>query len=345
MNDKDRIEEYKLLVDIYYKEIGLSYTKATFFITIQLGVFAGAIAGYTILSSSIGLFCSGILLMIFISLIQLLMAIRAKTVNNALINTLTDFEEKNGYTLLKDFSQNVTKSSGIKKMNFPTYAMIVISLFLLFAWCTVLLIVLFPTIISKIPSSIGQVQPPQELQAVVICIFAMLYAVTMKISDLLDEHGLHLFCGAPYLFSFLCAVFGCLLIISDDVIANIIFAMIIGFVVRKRIDYGNHILAFLILSTCFLICSNAILEIYFPFLIIIVLLGFLKDTKYLNNKSNIINVINKIYLYVPIIYTFPSLIYSILSSNWVVFFAFFTYDLSYNITRLIGNCVMHTSTA
>lgn len=219
-------------------------------------------------------------------------------------------------------------------MNFPSYLMIVLSVLFMIAWLTILIIVLFPSI-----KNVLCFKPEQSsgiLRFIVVCIFSMMFAITMKISDLLDEHGLQLFKGASYFFSFLCAIFGCLLIISNSTIANIIFAMLMGFVVRKRIDYNNHILAFIIITSCFLVCAPLIVHIYFPFLFIIILLGLLKDTKYSNSNSKTIKVINKIYLYVPIIYTLPSLVYSVISSEWIVFFAFFTYDLSYNITRLIG---------
>lgn len=333
------IEEYKLLIDIYYREVNLFYLKTTIFTSIQLGFLAGVIAGYNFLVASKALLSIGLLFMIFFSLIQILINIRGNTVNEALINTLAEFESQNNFTLLSDFQSNIDKIKRIRKINFPSYVMILQSVLFLLAWTTILFIVLFPFIKNAfIP--ISQNQPREILRGIIICFIAMLYAVTMKISDLLDEHGLKLFKGASYFFSFLCAIFGCLLILSDTIIANIILSMVIGFVIRKRIDYNNHILAFVMITSCFFIFSNLILNIYFPFLIAIILLGFLKDTKYRTRKSKLIKLVNKIYLYIPIIYAIPSLIYSIISSDWTIFFAFFTYDLSYNITRLIGNHLM-----
>ncbi len=335
------LEEYKLLVDIYYKEVNLFYSKTTIFTTIQLGILAGVIAGYDILIASPGLFSIGIVLMILLSVTQILIAVRGNTVNEALIHTLAEFETKNGFTLLSDFSKNTKKLNRIGKMNFPSYAMIFLCVLFLLAWIIILLIVLFPHI-KNFPLLLDFRKTTGPIRIIVLCVFSMLFAVTMKISDLLDEHGLRLFRGSPFFFSFLCAAFGCLLIISDITIANIIFAMIMGFVVRKRIDYANHIFAFVILTSCFLIYSNLIIGIYFPFLSVIILLGFLKDTKYKKNNSKFIMFVNKVYLFVPIIYAFPSLVYSILSSDWDVFFVFFTYDLSYNITRLIGERGLHS---
>ena len=74
----------------------------------------------------------------------------------------------------------------------------------------------------------------------------------MKISDLLDEHNLKLFKGADIFFSVLCAIFACILITYDDVIANIIMAMVMGFVIRRLVDYRNHAIAFFIITSYFL---------------------------------------------------------------------------------------------
>ena len=334
-----KIEEYKLLIDVYYKELNLFYSKTTIFITIQLGVLAGVIAGYKFLVMSKELFSIGLLFMMILSLIQILITIRGNTVNEALINTIAEFESQNDFTLLGDFERNTNKIGRISKMNFPSYAMIFLSVLFVLAWLTILLIVLFP-FVDNLFASVSQNNPSGILRDLIICAISMLFAITMKISDLLDEHGLSLFKGASYIFSFLCAIFGSLLMLSDDIIANIIMAMVIGFVIRKRIDYNNHLLAFVIITSCFFITSKIIISIYFPFLIAIILLGFLKDTKYRTKKSKLIKHINKLYLYVPIIYAIPSLIYSIISSHWIVFFVFFTYDLSYNSTRLISNHIM-----
>lgn len=337
-----KIEEYKLLIDIYYKEVNLLYSKTTIFTTIQLGALAGVIAGYNFLITAKGLLSIGLLFMIFLSVIQILITIRGNTVNEALINTLSEFESQNDFTLLSDFTRNTNKIKRISKMNFPSYAMVILSVLFLISWLTILLIVLSP-FIENLFELFNRNQPSEIIEGLLICGVSMLYAVTMKISDLLDEHGLKLFKGASYFFSFLCALMGCVLIIFDTIIANIVLAMVIGFVIRKRIDYNNHILAFVIITSCFFVCSRMDIIIYFPFLISILLLGFLKDTKYKTNKSKLINIVNKIYLYVPIIYALPSLFYSIATGNWLVFFVFFTYDLSYNITRLVSNHIMQNN--
>ena len=333
------LEEYKMLVDIYYKELEIFYSKTTIFTTIQLSIFAAVIAGYNILIASPGLFCIGIILMVCLSIIHLLITIRGNTVNEALILTLAEFEVKNGFNLLSDFSRNTKKLNRLGKMNFPSYATIFLCVLFLFAWIIILSIIVYPYVLSLL-QTVQIFGLTASIRTAVLCIFSMIYAVTMKVSDLLDEHGLKLFKGSQYVFSIICALFGCLLIIADAVIANVIFAMIIGFVIRKRIDYANHILAFLILSSCFLSCSTFLSQIYYPFLAIILILGFIKDTKYRQSNSKILKLINKMYLYIPIIYALPALIYSMFSAKWDVFFVFFTYDFSYNIARLIGEKVI-----
>ena len=78
------------------------------------------------------------------------------------------------------------------------------------------------------------------------------------------------------------------------------------------------------------------IEVYLYFLVTAIIFGSIKDLKYRSQKNKIVRVITIIYLYVPIIYAVPALIFSIYTSNWLIFFTFFTYDLIYNITRLIG---------
>ena len=57
--------------------------------------------------------------------------------------------------------------------------------------------------------------------------------------------------------------------------------------------------------------------------------------KYKRRKIWFLEIIERLYLYIPVIYAIPSLIYSILYDDWIVFAVFFTYDFTYNITRLV----------
>lgn len=334
MESKNIIEQYKILIDIYYKELTLLYSKITIFTTIQLGVFIGVVANYTKLLSNLWLFGIGVSLMLTLSVCQILISKRGNTVNEALINTIAEFEGKYGYTLLMDFSLQVNKINKISKMNFPSYIFIYFSCAFIIVWFVMAIALLLLHIDFSVISIIFKENT--KIEWLILIFISILYAVTMKIADLLDEHGISWFKGDRIVFGVLCGMTGCFLIVCNDIIANIIFAMVMGFVIRKRIDYTNHIVAFIIITSSFIIFTDVIYEIYFTFLFSILVLGSLKDLKYLKNKSNLIKIICKVYLYVPIIYAVPSLVYSLLTNDWIVFAVFFTYDLAYNVTRLIG---------
>ena len=335
MNSNTIFEQYKILIDIYYKELTLFYTKITIFNAIQLGVFTGVIINYGDLIQNTFLFFLSLVLMIILSFFQILISKRGYIVNNALINEIAQFETNNNYNLLSDFSNQANQLNGVKKMNFPSYLFIYLGYIFMIIWISIMLFFILPILnIEKFIISCSV--HSAFIEYIFLSIFSILYAVSMKISDLLDEHEKHFFKGDKILFGVLCGLFGCVLIVYNTIVANVIFAMIIGFVVRKKIDYLNHIIAFIIISSCFLYFSQIIYNIYFPFLIAILILGLIKELKYIQNKSTLVKIICKMYLYIPIVYALPSLIYSILSSDWKVFTTFFLFDLSYNITRIIG---------
>ena len=86
----------------------------------------------------------------------------------------------------------------------------------------------------------------------IILFCAVLYGITMKLADLLNEHNLKWFKGSALIFGILWGAFGALLIFSNNAIANIILAMNIAFIVRNRLDYLNHQAAATIIIISFL---------------------------------------------------------------------------------------------
>lgn len=327
------VAEHKLHYDIYYEELKLFYQKTTFFTTIQLGLFTGVILKYDELSTSPWLMSSCLLFLIIFSIFQLLVSIRGNHVNNAVIETIASFEQGMGFSFLNSFQKNVSKGNRIKKMNFPSLMIVGINILFIFIW--ILIAITFAK--SIIPKNLFDGLSALVIDAkntYLIPIFSCLFAVTMKIADLLDEHGLKFFNGADILFGVLWGIFGALLCLSHTIIANVILAMMMGFVIRKRLDYINHIIAFIIITTIFFLFSDLVKPTYFSFLFAIIILGCIKDMKYKRHKTRFSDFIEGVYLYIPVIYAIPSLIYSILYDDWMVFTAFFTYDFTYNITRL-----------
>jgi len=166
-----------------------------------------------------------------------------------------------------------------------------------------------------------------------ILIYSALFGVTIKIADLLDEHGLKWFKGSAIIFGIIWGVFGSLLVVSDSLVANTILAMVVAFIFRMRIDYRNHAIATVMIISTFLISSTFQLQTFFIFLGTFIAFGSIKDIfgGYYKNKSWI-NKLNETGWYVSIV----PLVYSIITSNWIVFYALGPIPIFYNIVKYIG---------
>jgi len=166
-----------------------------------------------------------------------------------------------------------------------------------------------------------------------ILIYSALFGVTMKVADLLDEHGLKWFKGSAIIFGVLWGVLGSLLVISDSLVANLILAMVVAFIFRMRVDYRNHAIATTMIISAFLIFSTFQLQTFFIFLGTFIVFGFIKDVMDdYYKKRNWMQKLSETGWY----YVIPPLIYSIITSNWIVFYALATYIVFYDIVKYIG---------
>lgn len=332
------VAEHKIHYDIYYNELKLFYQKTTIFTTIQLGMFTGLILKYDELKVSPWIMSACLIFLMLFSVLELLVSIRGNHVNNAVIETIAKFEKDTGFIFLSEFEKNVHKGGRIKTMNFPSLMIVGVNILFLGVWG----VITADFVWSLLEPYLADISWPTTsidlnlLEIVKISALSILFSVTMKIADLLDEHGLKWFKHADILFGVLWGVFGALLAVSDEVIANVLLAMMMGFVVRKRLDYTNHIIAFAIIVSTIFWYSKIIPGVFLAFFVTIVVLGLIKDLKYNQKKNKFSKLIEKVYLYIPLIYALPSLVYSILYGNWNVFIAFFLYDFAYNITRIVA---------
>jgi len=165
----------------------------------------------------------------------------------------------------------------------------------------------------------------------VILLCSILYGITMKIADLLDEHGLKYFKGSDLLFGIFWGIFGALLVLSNDIIANIILAMNIAFLIRRRIDYLNHAIAISIIIITFLFYSLINVTVFLVFYLIFLIFGGLKDyaDDFLKKRKGLFFTLNESMLYYPI----PTFVYSLIYGNWIVFFVFLFYTVFYDLTK------------
>lgn len=168
---------------------------------------------------------------------------------------------------------------------------------------------------------------------ILIVIYAILFGITMKIADLLDEHGLKWFKGADILFGFLWGGFGALLILSNLVIANIYLALILAFVLRYRIDYLNHGIAVTIMFLTFLATQIIDWNVFLLFFIIFALFGLLTDS-FEERKKPKNFILKSLRAFIDLraqYYLFPFL-YSLITGFWLVFFVVGSNMLFYELT-------------
>jgi len=329
------IEEYKIWVDLYYKEVGMFYTKNTIFNTLQVFLMGCYLINKDKLSSINTYIVSAmIFLFLCISLLQVLISKRGYDVNQSIIEAIRDFEDANNFSVLKDFSNKVNKKHRIGKMNFPSYVFIILSSLYSIFWSVILFFELnVIDLIKKIPFN-NLPFTSNSVSVVVVLLLSIIYAIIMKLADLCNEHGFKWFKGDAIILGILNGVIGTILMAINPIISNAILAMILCYILRGLIDYPNHRLA-AVMNILFFIMYCKIETIWFAyFMFCFIVFGFIKNLKYKGNKSKLVKVVCKIYIYVPIIYTLPTLLYSIITSDWIVFFSLSIFDFTYNIVRL-----------
>ena len=164
-------------------------------------------------------------------------------------------------------------------------------------------------------------------------IYAFLFGLTMKLADLLDEHGLKWFKGSAILFGIIWGVSGALLVSSDNVIANIILAMSLAFLVRNRLDFLNHQIAVAIIVISFLLTSIFSPILFSIFFIVFVIFGSLRDYigDKIERKSSLQSLYDNIMWYYPI----STFIYCLFYGDWYIFLVFTVYTIAYDATKAI----------
>jgi hypothetical protein len=155
----------------------------------------------------------------------------------------------------------------------------------------------------------------------------------MKLADLLDEHGLKLFKGADILFGILWGIFGALLVIENKIIANMIFAMCVAFIIRRRLDYLNHDIAVTLIFFSFFLYSEFTPKIFFVYYFVFLIFGSLRDYlgEKIKNKSQITAIYDNFMWYYPI----PTFIFCLIYGNWIVFWSFLAYTCAYDLTKFL----------
>ena len=163
---------------------------------------------------------------------------------------------------------------------------------------------------------------------------AALYGITMKIADLLNEHGLTWFAYSGTLFGFLWGIFGAFIVLfSSPLIASAVIAMNIAFITRNRLDFLNHQIAASLIIIAGIVSAHIesipFLVFFFTFLVF----GSIKDyaDDILKSKNPLFRF-NELMPYYPL----STLIYCLFFGNWLLFGIFTVYTVAYNATKEIA---------
>jgi len=119
---------------------------------------------------------------------------------------------------------------------------------------------------------------------------------------------------------------------DPDTPANIMLAMVAGFILRRRLDYPNHILAALMIVVSFFLFAVFDYSIFLPFFLVFTVFGAIKD--YADDVLQLSGwkyVLSESMLYYPI----PTAVYGVLTGAWAPFIAFTAYTLAYDVTKLV----------
>lgn len=169
-----------------------------------------------------------------------------------------------------------------------------------------------------------------------LLLYSVLFGITVKIADLLDEHGLKLFKGSALLFGVICGGFGALLILGNNLLANFFLALLIHWILRYRIDHLNHGIAASIMLLVFLYNLPNFTVDWLLFLTIFViysihgLLNDATDRKEIRSIAAKYFELNSHYFWVPLILTIINPMY------WIVLAASVLHVVFYETTKHLG---------
>ncbi len=173
---------------------------------------------------------------------------------------------------------------------------------------------------------------------ITIFTISFLLGATMKVADLLDEHGLILFKRADLFFGITWGILGALLIRFDYLTANMYVALFVSYIFRGKIDYLNHgIGSTIIIFTFIYLLHNRRLNIEWPILLFfffaLTTTGMIHDL-FMHNRG-------KRQVFAEMVHTFISymlipLCYSIYTCQPIFFYSFFLFGTGYEIVRISG---------
>jgi hypothetical protein len=179
---------------------------------------------------------------------------------------------------------------------------------------------------------VGSLTAEVVMETLGITLIAALYGITMKVADLLNEHGLRLFRFDAIMFGLFWGGCGVALVLcAGDVVASALVAMNVAFIARERLDFKNHQIAATMIICAGILTSQVIPVQFATFFLVFLIFGGIKDYSHAQ-KLNGAWRLNDLMLYYPI----PALVYGMATGEWLLFFVLLAYTVAYDVTKEIA---------
>lgn len=157
---------------------------------------------------------------------------------------------------------------------------------------------------------------------------SFLFGLTMKVADLLDEHGLKWFKFSDLLFGLLWGCFGVFMVIAHPILGNLVLATVLAFLVRNRLDYLNHQIAAVIIILGFILFGTFNVTIFLVFFPIYALFGGIKD--YLDDKKKQRQGFWYTFFELAPYGVIGAFFYSVITNDWIIFFSWLVAMVGYD---------------
>ena len=166
-----------------------------------------------------------------------------------------------------------------------------------------------------------------------IMVISSFLGIFMKISDLLDEHGYKWFRYADIITGIIWGILCSILIAYNEILAILWLSVILGFLIRGRIDYRNHSIA---VAICFLTALFmrpnffANLFNFFYLFLLLSITGMVHD--YIEYKNRKVNMYIKRFFYDYHLHWYTIItIYLILTKDIITFVSLVTFSYFYGL--------------
>lgn len=166
----------------------------------------------------------------------------------------------------------------------------------------------------------------------IVVLLSAVLGATMKIADLLDEHGYKWFKYADVVFGLLWGIAGAYMIFLNPILATIWISVLFCFIVRYRLDYLNHGIAAAIWFVAMLYINYNLRDNLTPFIYfasLFTITGLIHDHFQYRN-SNVTGFIKFLFVDFKLYWYLIALIYSLYSRDLYPILAIWPFEYVYD---------------